>query len=98
MPIYIYETEDGKCADCGGRFEMFEGIHDPPLTACPACERAVHRVMAPAQVLIRSGSSDPIARAQEKGFKALKRDDDGSLVDIKTGKKFQGPLPDLDGA
>jgi putative FmdB family regulatory protein len=91
MPIYVYETEDGTCVECGGRFEMFEGINEPPLTACPACECPVHRIMAAAQALIRSGPSDPIARAQAAGFKALKRDNDGSLVDIKTGKKFQVP-------
>jgi len=91
MPIYVYETDDGTCVDCGGRFEMFEGINDPPLTACPACECPVHRIMAAAQALIRSGPSDPIARAQAAGFKALKRDNDGRLVDIKTGKKFDVP-------
>ena len=90
MPIYVYEPDSGHCDDCPARFEMLEGIHAKPLKRCPACEQLVHRVIAASFGIVK-GSSNPIADAQAKGFKALKRDDDGQLVDIKTRKKFKPP-------
>ncbi|HYE80098.1 MAG TPA: FmdB family zinc ribbon protein [bacterium] len=93
MPIYVYEVEGGTCPDCPGRFDMLEGINDPPLRVCPACERPVRRIMAPAVGIVKGAGGNPIEKAQAAGFRALKRDDDGSLVDIKTKEKVKPPRP-----
>jgi putative FmdB family regulatory protein len=46
MPIYEYEPDDGKCDQCGGRFETLQRINDPPLTSCPECGKPCHRVFS----------------------------------------------------
>ena len=93
MPIYVYEVKGGECPYCPGQFEMLEGIHDKPLKRCPACDCPVHRIMAAANGIIRGAGTDPISRAQAAGLKALKRDDSGDWVDIKTKKKVTPHKP-----
>lgn len=41
MPIYEY-----KCDKCGKDFEVFQGISDPPVTACRFCKGRVRKQMS----------------------------------------------------
>jgi putative FmdB family regulatory protein len=40
MPLYEYECERGH------RFERIVKFSDPPITACPECGAAVHKLMS----------------------------------------------------
>lgn len=46
MPIYEYEPDSGNCAQCGGRFEVFQKVNESPLAVCPECGVACHRVFS----------------------------------------------------
>src|SRR5437588_8838884 len=48
MPIYTYE-----CEECGARFEAKQSFNDVPLTVCPTCEGAIHRVIQPVGVVFK---------------------------------------------
>jgi putative FmdB family regulatory protein len=40
MPTYVYQ-----CKSCGHRFEAWQHMTDEPLTTCPQCGEAIHRVI-----------------------------------------------------
>lgn len=46
MPIYEYEPDSGKCDRCGGRFEVVQSVREDPLSVCPDCDLACHRVFS----------------------------------------------------
>lgn len=48
MPLYAYE-----CKECGVRFDRRQGFDDAPITVCPECEGAVHRLIQPAGVIFK---------------------------------------------
>lgn len=48
MPIYDY-----ACAQCGGRFETKQSIHDAPLEECPTCGGKVRRVIHAAGIVFK---------------------------------------------
>jgi putative FmdB family regulatory protein len=73
MPVYDYEavSPDKSCPRCANGFETVQSIHDPRLTACPACGAPVRRVIAaPAIGRSKSKLDD---RAKAAGFTKLKR-------------------------
>ena len=39
MPTYEY-----RCDDCANTFDVVQGFHDDPLTACPTCGSPVRKV------------------------------------------------------
>ena len=41
MPIYEY-----RCQDCNHEFERMQKFSDPPVSACPACEGAVQKLIS----------------------------------------------------
>ena len=51
MPTYEYE-----CLHCAYRFESFQKITDPPLEACPKCQRKVKRLISSGSGIIFKGS------------------------------------------
>lgn len=51
MPTYVYE-----CQRCGHRFELLQGINDPPRQRCPQCHGRVKRVLTAGGGLIFKGS------------------------------------------
>ena len=51
MPTYAYE-----CERCGHRFELLQGITDPPRQRCPECRGKVRRLLLPGGGLIFKGS------------------------------------------
>ena len=72
MPLYEYELCEGSCAVCGGRFTLRRPVSAPPLTKCPACKKAVRKVISPfntPKILKPVSVSD----AKKAGFTVLKR-------------------------
>jgi putative FmdB family regulatory protein len=51
MPTYDYE-----CTKCKDRFEVFQNITAPPLTACPKCKGKVNRLIGSGAGIIFKGS------------------------------------------
>lgn len=48
MPVYEYE-----CEHCGLRFDRLQRFSDNPITECPNCSGAVHRVMQPVGIIFK---------------------------------------------
>ncbi|HEX5502929.1 MAG TPA: FmdB family zinc ribbon protein [Thermomicrobiales bacterium] len=48
MPTYEYQ-----CKTCGHQFEQIQRFSDAPLTACPKCGGAIHRVLFPAGIIFK---------------------------------------------
>ena len=48
MPIYEYQTltPERACNKCRNSFEIFQQIHDNPLTDCPHCENKVKKIIS----------------------------------------------------
>jgi putative FmdB family regulatory protein len=78
MPTYEYE-----CKKCG-QFEVFQGIKDEKLKRCPACKRAVKRLMGSGAGIIFKGSgfyqTDYRSSSYNNGAKA----DSGSSANPST--------------
>jgi putative FmdB family regulatory protein len=76
MPTYVYE-----CGRCGHRFELLQGINDPPRQRCPECRGKVRRVLLPGGGLIFKGSGFYVTdykRKEESASEAAKRSADES--------------------
>lgn len=75
MPIYLYQ-----CDACGLRFERLQRMNEEPLTECPECDGAVHRVIQPVGIIFkgsgfyvtdnRQGSSSTLSPPKEDKDKA----------------------------
>lgn len=48
MPKYDY-----KCKECGIVFERYQRFSEEPLTCCPECNGAVHRVINPVGIVFK---------------------------------------------
>lgn len=48
MPTYEY-----LCRHCGHRFDAWQKMTDDPLTTCPKCGEAIHRVLYPAGIVFK---------------------------------------------
>ncbi len=48
MPTYEY-----LCERCGFRFERFQRITEDPISQCPRCQGAVHRVFYPVSIMFK---------------------------------------------
>ncbi len=48
MPTYEY-----LCDSCGFRFERFQRITEDPISHCPRCQGAVHRVFYPVSIMFK---------------------------------------------
>jgi len=74
MPIYEYEAKYPArqgCSKCRTGFEVLQQLHEPPVTACPACgAQVIRRISAPAIGASSAGFDD---RAKSAGFQKLKR-------------------------
>ncbi|MGA8276906.1 MAG: zinc ribbon domain-containing protein [Rhodanobacteraceae bacterium] len=51
MPIYEYVVDTGGCPICRNGIELLQRLTDPPLTRCPECDAALHRVISAPQVV-----------------------------------------------
>ena len=48
MPIYEYQAVDSckSCGKCKRPFEVLQLLREDPLTTCPACGRAVRKIIS----------------------------------------------------
>ncbi len=46
MPIYEYRAKEQGCEFCRRKFEVRQGINDPPLERCPRCGARVERLIS----------------------------------------------------
>jgi len=46
MPIYEYKAVKGGCEYCRRRFEVKQGMSEPPLGKCPRCGAPVRRLFS----------------------------------------------------
>ena len=72
MPLYEYEVCEGGCAACGGRFTLNRPLSAAELTKCPACKKAVRKLISSfntPNILKPTSFSD----AKKAGFTVLKR-------------------------
>ncbi len=88
MPIYEYEPDDGQCTRCQGRFELLEKLDAAPLTHCPHCAKACHRVVSAGAVIAGSAHVLRESHFAERGFSQYRRVDKGKY------EKTAGPGPD----
>ncbi len=65
MPTYVYE-----CQRCGARFELLQGINDPPRQRCPECRGKVKRLLMPGGGFIFKGSGFYITDYKHKEDKS----------------------------
>lgn len=85
MPIYEYEAidRDRGCPHCRVRFEVRQGMQDPPLETCPQCAAAVRRVISACGICTRTERSMLSDRnLKEKGFKKLVNEGDGKFRNV----------------
>ena len=95
MPNYCYKADDeaSDCPMCADGFETTQALSEAALTACPSCEKPVHRI-------IRNGSMPQMVPNQrwntkkilsdghlkKCGFKKLVKDGSGKYVDVLQDK------------
>lgn len=48
MPTYEY-----KCPNCGNDFEVFQSMHDAPVTKCEKCGGTVQKVFGGAGIIFK---------------------------------------------
>lgn len=89
MPLYEYlviEGAAGPCADCGRVKTVLQKMSDEPLTACGDCGRGLEKVMS--RTVSRTNNLAP-SNLKEKGFRTLRRGDDGKYVE-DPGYRYKG--------
>jgi len=88
MPIYTYQPTGDSCEHCRDRFEAWQKIAEPALTACPECGHPCVRVIT--AVGIASGGSHLLKEKHfsEKGFTQYRRVEKGKY------EKTAGQGPD----
>jgi putative FmdB family regulatory protein len=69
MPTYVYE-----CARCDHRFELMQGITEPPRQRCPRCRGKVRRLMSSGGGLIFRGSGFYETDYKRKGERPPRED------------------------
>ncbi|MCP4593117.1 MAG: zinc ribbon domain-containing protein [bacterium] len=83
MPVYEYQAKapEHTCEHCAGPFEFRHGMHDPPLSACPACGVPVVRVVSTCRVDTRPGTKNQLGDKNLKrlGFSKLVNEGDGKF-------------------
>ena len=77
MPLYDYAPKSGRCSKCHGRFEVVQRVAEPRLERCPACGKAVERLVSAAAVHGKySTKSD--SRLKDLGLTKYVKTSDGS--------------------
>ncbi len=85
MPLYEYE-----CDTCGHRFEVIQKFSDEPVTACPKCQGAVHKLFSSPAIQFKgsgwyitdyakkSGTAAGSSKSEGSGDKSEKSGDSAS--------------------
>jgi putative FmdB family regulatory protein len=69
MPIYEY-----RCAACGHEVEALQKLSDPPLSICPACQKAELRKLVSAAGFQLKGSGWYVTDFRNSGAKPAAKD------------------------
>jgi putative FmdB family regulatory protein len=72
MPTYEY-----RCPQCGGDFEKFQKMSEPPVADCPACGTAAERRMSAGAGLLFKGSGFYITDYRGEGYKKAAASESG---------------------
>ena len=78
MPVYEYRHEEEGCSALGNTFEILQNMSDPSLSVCPACGKAVRRLVS----LIHVSTPTTDSRHKEMGFTKLVRRDKGVYENV----------------
>ena len=92
MPIYEYQPDDAEkasCEYCQPGFEELQKVSDEPLTVCPKCGAAIHRVLSAFAVNGLEKKLLGKKNLEEKGFTQYKKAGDGYY------EKTAGKGPDV---
>jgi len=67
MPIYEYQAADRRqaCRRCREPFEVLQDLHEEPLSDCPACGKAVRKVMSWCRAAVAEASPES-TRVEQK--------------------------------
>jgi len=84
MPIYEYE-----CTHCGHRFELKQGFHDKPQTACPQCKKKAKRVFHPTPIIFK-GSGFYVTDHRKNGDSSTSKTPPESSKPKSEAKKSPG--------
>ncbi len=77
MPVYTYE-HTGKACEAGEVIEIKQSMKDAPLTVCPHCGGAVHKVLSRVFVSTPRGNSS----LKDLGFTKLVKRDTGVYENV----------------
>ena len=96
MPIYEYEAKDpgGECGKCSSVFEVIQRISDPPLTACPECQKEIRRRISRPRVILPGSArgndevEQKVAEYERKGMYSHAAE----LADKESEKPEKAPL------
>ena len=88
MPIYEYRPLGPSCDHCREKFEAWQKMSEPALTACPACGQACERVISAPSIASGSGHVLKDSHFSERGFTQYRKVDKGKY------EKTAGPGPD----
>jgi putative FmdB family regulatory protein len=77
MPIYEYAAITGGCEHCQAHFDVLQKLSEPPLTHCPHCGCAVHRVISPPNLAMGSSGLLKDKHAERHGFTQYRRAEKG---------------------
>jgi putative FmdB family regulatory protein len=81
MPVYTYQ-----CDECGVRFEAKQHFSDAPISVCPECGGATHKVIGPVGVVFKgSGFYVNDSRSNNSALGKPRKDaDSGTASEAKT--------------
>jgi putative FmdB family regulatory protein len=72
MPTYEY-----RCPQCGGDFEKFQKMSDPPAATCPACGADAERRLSAGAGLLFKGSGFYITDYRGESYKKAAASESG---------------------
>ena len=75
MPLYDYAPVSGHCAQCNGRFEVYQRLSEAKLAHCPTCHQACERVISAVALGGKYSTSD--GRVKEVGMTKYRKAGDG---------------------
>lgn len=85
MPAYDYH-----CDSCGGDFEFFQSMSEPPLTDCPECEQPrLRRLISNAGVIFK-GSGFYVTDSKKSGASKKKSTEGTEAAPQKSGSDAKG--------
>lgn len=100
MPVYTYQ-----CEECGVRFDVRQRFTEGPVTECPECGGAVHRVPQPVGIVFKGsgwyatdhkGSSALAAPVKRDAAAESKTPKSESKGDARTGTAPASSAPASD--